>query len=149
MAKNRSNDFVDFLRSSGLRKRVAKALSDLEEGGRGARGNAERAGKRVIADLRAAADEIEKRLNLGSVTKKATRSRKRTTKRRPAAKKSTARKSTARKTSARKSTAKKTTARKSTAKKTSARKTSARKASPRKTGARQSTGRKTSARKRS
>src|SRR6478752_3527880 len=101
MAKKRGNDFVDFLRSAGLRKRVAKALSDLETGSRGARGNAERAGRRVIADLRSAADEIEKRLNIGgagtrsTAAKKAAKTRKRTAaKRRPAAKK-TARKSTA------------------------------------------------------
>src|SRR3954471_3583801 len=130
MAKNRSNDFVDFLRSQGLRKRVAKALSDLESGSRGARGNAERAGRRVISDLRSAADEIEKRLNIGgagtrsTAAKKAAKTRKRSAaKRRPAAKK-TARKSTARKTTARKSTARKAAPRKSSARKTTARKTS-------------------------
>jgi hypothetical protein len=138
MAKNRSNDFVDFLRSQGLRKRVAKALSDLEGSGRGARGNAERIGKRVIADLRSAADEIEKRLNLGGAgtrsraAKKAAKTRKRTTaKRRPATKKA-AKKTTARKTSARKTSARKTTARKSTARKSTGRKTTARKSSARK-----------------
>ena len=119
MARNRNTDFVSYLRSQGLRKRVAKALSDLESGSRGARGNAEKAGRRVIADLRSAADAIEKRLDLGGAgtrsraAKKGAKTRKRTaTKRRPGAKKSTARKSTARKSPARKSTGRKSSARK-------------------------------------
>jgi hypothetical protein len=134
MARNKNTDFFSFLRSQGLRKRVAKALSDLEAGGKDARGNAEKVGRRVIADLRGAADQIEQRLNLsGSGTrsraaKKGAKTRKRATaKRRPAAKKSGARKSTARK-----STARKTGARKSTARKTSARKSGTRKSSARK-----------------
>lgn len=138
MAKKRSNDFVDFLRSQGLRKRVAKALSDLESSTSDARGNAERIGRRVMDDLRNAADEIEKRLNIGgagtrsAAAKKAAKTRKRATKKRATARKST----TARKTSS----ARKTTARKSSggARKTSARKTSARKTSGRKTSARKS-----------
>ena len=137
MARNRNTDFVSFLRSQGLRKRVAKALSDLESGGRDARGNAERVGRRVITDLRSAADAIEKRLDIGgagtrsSAAKKGARKRT-AAKRRPAAKKAGARKTSARKTTARKSTARKSTARKSTGRKTSARKTSARKSSARK-----------------
>src|SRR5436190_13466672 len=104
MARNRNTDFVSFLRSQGLRKRVARALSDLEGSGRGARGNAEKLGQRVIQDLRAAANEIEKRLNVGgagtrsAAAKKAARTRKRTAAKKGGARKSTARKSTARKT---------------------------------------------------
>jgi hypothetical protein len=134
MARNRNTDFVTFLRSQGLRKRVAKALADLESGGRDARGNAEKIGRRVIGDLRSAADAIEKRLDLGgagtrsSAAKKGAKTRKRgAAKRSTAAKKSgakRARKSTGRKTTARKSTARKTTGRKSTARKSSARKRS-------------------------
>jgi hypothetical protein len=139
MAKNRNTEFVSFLRSQGLRKRVAKALADLESGGRDARGNAEKIGRRVIGDLRSAADAIEKRLDIGgagtrsSAAKKASRTRKRTAAKRSSAakkgaakraRKSTARKSTARKTGARKSTARKSTARKSTARKSGARKRS-------------------------
>ena len=126
MARNRNTDFVSYLRSQGLRKRVAKALSDLESGSRGARGNAEKAGRRVIADLRSAADAIEKRLDIGgagtrsAAAKKAAKTRKRSaTKRRSGAKKSAARKSTARKSTARKSPARKSTARKSSARKLS------------------------------
>ena len=137
MAKNRNTDFVSFLRSQGLRKRVARALSDLE--GADLRGNAEKFAQRVIRDLRSAADEIEKRLDLSGAgtrsqaAQKAARTRKRTaTKRSAAAKKAAktrARKATPRKSTARKTTARKTTARKSTARKSTARKSGARKRS--------------------
>jgi hypothetical protein len=130
MARNRNTDFVTFLRSQGLRKRVAKALADLESGGRDARGNAEKIGRRVIGDLRSAADAIEKRLDIGgagtrsSAAKKAARTRKRASTKRSSAAKKGARKTTARKSTARKSSGRKTTARKSTARKSSARKRS-------------------------
>ena len=138
MARNRNTDLVSSLRARGIRKRVARALSDLESGGRDARGNAEKVARRVIADLRSAADTIEKRLDIGGVGtrssagKKAARTRKRSAaKRSTAAKKGAAkraRKSTARKTTgARKTSARKTSARKTTARKTSARKSPARK----------------------
>src|SRR5437588_8528409 len=65
MAKKNNNDFVSFLRSQGLRKRLAKTLADLEQSGGDVRGNAEKIGKRVISDLRSAADAIEKRLDIG------------------------------------------------------------------------------------
>src|SRR5436190_7569134 len=110
MAKNRNTDFVSYLRSSGLRKRVAKTLADLESD---PRGNAEKLGRRVISDLRGAADAIEKRLDLGGAAtrgngaKKAATTRKRGTAKRSsgAAKKTAstrARKTTARKGAARK-----------------------------------------------
>ena len=119
MAKKRNTDFASFLRSQGLRKRLAKAVSDLE--GSDLRGNAEKLARRVIGDLRGAADEIEKRLNVSTgAAKRRAPAKKR-------ARKTTARKSTARKTTARKSSARKTTARKAPAKRTSARKSTARK----------------------
>jgi hypothetical protein len=134
MARNRNTDFFSFLRSQGLRKRLARALADLEGGSRDARGNAEKLGRSVIADLRATADAIEKRLDIGgagtrsAAAKKAVRTRKRTTAKRSAAAKKgaakRARKTTARTTSPRKTTARKTTARKTTARKTTARKRS-------------------------
>src|SRR3954468_14981079 len=145
MARNRNNDFVSFLRSQGVRKRVARAVADLDR--RDARGNAEKLARRVITDLRSAAEEIEKRLDIGGAGtrsragKKAARTRKRaTTKRSSAARKgaakrgrkSTARKSGARKTSARKAPAKKSGGRKTTARKSSGRKSTARKGSARK-----------------
>jgi hypothetical protein len=116
MARNRNTDLFSSLRSQGIRKRVARALSDLESGGRDARGNAEKLARRVISDLRSAADNIEKRLDIGGAgsrskaAKKGARTRKRaTTKRSSAAKKGAAKRST----TGRKSTARKTGARKS------------------------------------
>ena len=138
MAKNRNTDFASFLRSQGLRKRLAKAVSDLE--GSDLRGNAEKLARRVIGDLRSAADEIEKRLNVSTGAGKRRAPAKR-------GRKSTARKSTARKSTARKSTARKSTARKSTTRKAPAKRTtSARKSTARKSTARKSTGRKTTRR---
>ena len=132
MARNRNTDFMSFLRSQGLRKRVARALSDLESGRRDARGNAEKLARRVAGDLRTAAEEIEKRLNVGgsgtrkTAAKKAARTRKRAaTKRSAAAKKGAAKRArkssgTARKASSgRKTTGRKTTARKRSTKKRS------------------------------
>jgi hypothetical protein len=147
MAKKRNTDFSNFLRSQGLRKRVAKAVSDLEDGAGDVRGNAERLGRRVIADLRSAADEIEKRLNLGGAGARATSAKKGAGTRKRAAKKRSTAGTKGAKTGARKSTkratsttgrtttgARKTSARKTTARKTTARKTTARKSStPRKT----------------
>src|SRR3954447_16930884 len=125
MAKNRNTDFVSFLRSQGLRKRVARAVADLDR--RDARGNAEKLARRVINDLRSAAEEIEKRLDLSgagsrrAAGKKAARTRTRAaTKRSASARKGAAKRG--RKSTARKSTARKTTARKSTARKASPRK---------------------------
>src|SRR3954468_2682124 len=146
MAKNRNSDLFSFLRSQGLRKSVARALSDLESGGRDARGNAEKLARRVIGDLRAAADTIEKRLDIGgagtrsNASRKAGRTRKRSSaKRSSAAKKGTAtrsRKTTERKSTARKSTARKSSGRKTTARKSTASKSTAGKSAPRKTSAR-------------
>jgi hypothetical protein len=129
MAKNPNTDFVNYLRSSGLRKRVAKTLSDLESD---PRGNAEKIGRRVISDLRSAADAIEKRLNIGgagtrsSAAKKAAKTRKRAAAKRSAGAKKAA------STRARKTTGRKTTARKTTARKSTPRKTTPRKSTPRK-----------------
>ena len=91
-----------------MRSRTTKALSDLESGGRDAGGRAEKAGRQAIKHLRAAADEIEKRLDLGGA---GTRSR--------AAKKAAAtrKKSTAKRTTAKKGAAKKRTSAKKTVRK--------------------------------
>jgi hypothetical protein len=150
MARKGNSDLFSSLRSQGLRKSVARALSDVENGGREARGNAEKLGRRVIADLRAAVDTIEKRFDIGGAGtrgtpgKKATGTRKRAaTKRSTAAKKGAAKKGAAKKGAAKR--ARKAT--KSTASRASgtARKTTS---SARKTTARKSTARKTTARKR-
>jgi hypothetical protein len=134
MAKKNNSDFFSSLRSQGLRKSVAKALSDLETRSPEARASAERVGHRVVSDLRSAADTIEKRLNVGgagtrsSAAKKGASTRKRqATKRSAAAKKGAA--TRARKSSAKKSTATKTSGSTSTARKSSTRKSTARKRS--------------------
>jgi hypothetical protein len=117
MAK-KNTDFFSSLRAQGLRKRVAKALDELEKGGRSAGGRADKAARAAIKDLRSAADSIEKRLDIGGA---GTRSK-------AAKKAATTRKRTATK---RKTTTKRTTATK--------RKAAPRKAAPRKTAAKRST----------
>jgi hypothetical protein len=129
MARKGNSDFFSSLRSQGLRKGVAKALADLEARGPEARASAEAAAQRVIADLRNAADTIEKRLNIGGAGTRSQAAKKgASTRKRAAAKRSASAKkaaaSRARKTSATKST-RKSTARKSTARKSTARKSSA------------------------
>jgi hypothetical protein len=131
MARNQKSDLFSSLRSQGLRKSVASTLADLESGSRSARANAEKLARRAIADLRSAADTLERRLDIGgagtrsNAAKKAASTRKRAaTKRSTAAKKGAAKRarkatSGARKTTARKTTARKTTGRKSTARKRS------------------------------
>src|SRR3954453_6027954 len=126
MAKNRNTDFVSFLRSSGLRKRVTKTLADLESD---PRGNAEKLGRRVISDLRSAADAIEKRLDIGGAGTRSSAAKKGATTRKRAATKRTATAKKAASTRGRKSPARKTTARKTTARKTTARKRTPRKSS--------------------
>lgn len=83
MARKSNTDFFSSLRSQGLRKRVAQALSELESRGPEARAGAEKAARRVVTDLRSAADTIEKRLDAAggdaqsSATKKSASTRKR------------------------------------------------------------------------
>jgi len=50
------------LRAGGLRKRVARVLSEATDAGRGASGRAEQTARKAINDLRALADELEVRL---------------------------------------------------------------------------------------
>jgi DNA-binding protein HU-beta len=128
MAKNSGTDFFSTLRASGLRKSVAKTLAELEGGGRSAGTRAEALARQVIADLRSAADAIEKRLDIGGAgtrgrtAKKAAPTRKTTaTKRTAAAKRGAAKRAapTPRKTTARKTTARKTTTRRTSTRKTS------------------------------
>ena len=114
-----SNDLFSTLRAQGLRKRVARALSEIESSSRGARGDVEKRARQAIKDLRAAADSIEKKLNIGgsgrrsSSAKKAAATRKRAAaKRSSSARKGAAKR--ARKTTARKTTKRKATKRKST-----------------------------------
>lgn len=105
MAKSSPTDFLSTIRWKSVSDRAQKALSDLQSGGRGAGSRAETAGRQAVKHLRAAADELEKRFDIGGA---GTRSK--------AAKKAAA---TRKRTSAKKTTAKKRT----TAKKTGAKKT--------------------------
>src|SRR5436305_10297624 len=115
MAKRSSTDLFSSLRSQGLRKSVARTLSDLESSSRGARARAEKLARQAIKDLRSAADTIEKRVNIGgagsrsTAAKKAAATRKRAaTKRSTAAKKGAAKRQAAtRKTSTARKTARK------------------------------------------
>ena len=132
------------LRAQGVRKRVAKALSDLEGGRKSAGGRAEQLARQAIKDLRAAADAIEKRLDLtGSGSRSRAAKKAATTRKRAAAKRSSAAKRGAA-TRARKATG---AVRKAATRSTGARKSSGRKTTARKTGGRKSSARK-SARKR-
>jgi len=60
MAKNDS-DLFDRLKRAGLRKQVAKTLSEIEGAGK----KAQRAARRAVGDLRSIADELERRLPVG------------------------------------------------------------------------------------
>ena len=134
MARNKNSDLFSSLRAQGLRKRVARALSDLEGGSRGARGNAEKLARQAIKDLREAADGLEKRLNIGGSATRSRAARKAAaTRKRTAAKRSTSARKAAT-TRARKAASRATgAARKTSARKTSGRKTSARKSTRRST----------------
>jgi hypothetical protein len=59
MAKKNNDDLFDRLREAGLRKRVAKTLSEI---GEGASKKALQAARTTVSDLRSLADEIERRL---------------------------------------------------------------------------------------
>ena len=108
MAQSRSNDFLSTIRWASLRDRASKALSELESSGRTASGRAEKLARQAIKDLRAAADGLEKRFDIGGAgtrskaAKKAAATRKKATgkKRTTAAKKSGAKKRTGAKKSA-------------------------------------------------
>jgi hypothetical protein len=142
MARNKNTDLFSSLRSHGLRKGVAKALADLEKGGKKSSSKAEGLARQAITDLRAAADTIEKRLNIGGAGTRSTAAKKAaTTRKRTAAKRSTAaRKGAAKRSSTKRSTG---TARKATTRAAG----TARKAVKKATGARKTTGRKTTGRK--
>jgi hypothetical protein len=98
----RNNDLFSFLRSQDLRKRVQRALQDLESGD--IRGNADKLARRLVRDLRAAANEIEKRLDItGAGSRSRAAKKAASTRKRAATKRSTSAKKAA-KTRARKST---------------------------------------------
>ena len=110
--KSRSDELFELLRARGLRTRVARALSDAASTGGRASASSQTAAKKIIADLRSVADELEGRLTgkdskRSEAAKKAARTR---------ARKATARSAAAKKGAAtrRASSAKSTTKRKAT-----------------------------------
>jgi hypothetical protein len=90
-SRKRESDLFDVLRQSGLRKKVAKALS--ESAGRAKRGKPPTGVARTVENLRTAASELENRVTGSRRTeaaKKAARTRKRkAVKRSASAKKAT------------------------------------------------------------
>jgi len=65
MANTIDRDLFNKLRAGGLRKRVARAVSEATDAGRGASGRAEQGVRKTIRDLRGLADELEDRLRGG------------------------------------------------------------------------------------
>ena len=94
MAKKNSDDLFDILRARGLRRSVAKAISEAQDGGKSGGRKAESLARDALGDLRAASDAIRTRLidsddaKRSAAGKKAAVTRKRNaTKRSTAAKK--------------------------------------------------------------
>jgi hypothetical protein len=101
MAQSRSSgDFLSSIRWQSLRDRASKALSGLEGGARDVGGSAEKRARQAIKDLRAAADGLEKRFDIGGAgtrskaAKKAAKTRKASTAKRSTAAKKGAKKRT-------------------------------------------------------
>src|SRR5882757_2098389 len=61
-------ELFDILRARGLRKRVARTLSEASGAGRTAGGRAEASARKAVTELRKAADEIEDRLRSATGT---------------------------------------------------------------------------------
>jgi len=94
MAKKNSDDLFDILRARGLRRSVAKAISEAQDSGKSGGRKAESLARDALGDLRAASDAIRTRLidsddaKRSAAGKKAAATRKRNaTKRSTAAKK--------------------------------------------------------------
>ena len=124
MAKRRNTNLFDQLHAQGLRKRVARAVADLESGGKKAGAGAEKTAREALANLRALTAELEKRIgSTPSTSRRAGAKKAAATRKRSAAKRSTAAKKAAatrkRSSSTRKSSggARKATSRKSPARK--------------------------------
>jgi hypothetical protein len=104
MAKgNTRDDLFEMLRARGLRKRAARTLTDAIGTGRRASGGSQATAKKLIADLRGLADELEdrvtgKRSKREAAAKKAAATRARKSRARSAAAKKAA--ATRRKTAA-------------------------------------------------
>ncbi|HEX2085799.1 MAG TPA: hypothetical protein VHF89_08960 [Solirubrobacteraceae bacterium] len=98
MAKqSRADELFEMLRARGLRRRVARALSDAAATGRSGAATSQKAAQSIIDDLRKLADEVEERLAGRSPSKRSQAAKKAASTR--------ARKATARSTAAKKAAA--------------------------------------------
>lgn len=88
-------DFIDRLRSSGLRKKIARQLADATSSARG-RSKPPKAVRGVLDDLKALTSEIEDRVTGGPAKRKATAKKAAATRKRNAVKRSAAAKKAAR-----------------------------------------------------
>jgi hypothetical protein len=88
-------DFIDRLRSSGLRKKVARQVADATSSARG-RSRPPKAVRGVLDDLKSLTSEIEDRVSGGPGKRKATARKAAATRKRNAAKRSAAAKKGAR-----------------------------------------------------
>lgn len=95
MAKTDHQDFIDRLRSSGLRKKVARQVADASSGARG-RTKPQKAVRRVLDDLKSLTAEIEDRITGGPGKRSTTAKKAAATRKRNAAKRSAAAKKGAR-----------------------------------------------------
>lgn len=86
--KKKNDDLFDRLRAAGLRKRVARAVS--EGGGKG-----EKAARKVLGDLQTAAEDVRGRITGDTKRKAAAKKAAATRKRRAAARRASARKGAA------------------------------------------------------
>ena len=95
MAKNKqADDLFDHLRARGVRKKVAKALSDGANGAKG-RKRAEALAQAAIADLRSASDAIKGVVSRDSKRSEAAKKAARTRKRKAAMRSASAKKAAA------------------------------------------------------
>ena len=88
-------DFIDRLRSSGLRKKIARQVADATSSARG-RSKPPKAVRGVLDDLKSLTSEIEDRVTGGPAKRKATAKKAAATRKRNAAKRSAAAKKGAR-----------------------------------------------------
>jgi hypothetical protein len=95
MAKKKNDDLFDVLRGRGLRKRVARTMSELDGSGRKVGTRGEKLARKAAADLTSAAEDIRKRV-LGDSDRTAAGRKAAATRKRNAAKRSAAAKKGAR-----------------------------------------------------
>ena len=95
MAKRIDEELFDRLRANGLRKRVARTISEAAGAGRTAGGRGEAAVRGAITDLRKLADELEDRLSGGTKSRSAAAQKAARTRATAARKRSTAAKKAA------------------------------------------------------